>query len=77
MQKGLASLKVTISENKELVAKINKALESKRLKYGQRYCPCVLPTLHDEDHICMCNDFIENVPVGEYCHCGLYKKIEK
>ena len=63
-------MKVQVNEDKELVAKIRLALKEK-----DGYCPCVLGRLPESK--CMCKDFIENVAVGEYCHCGLYKKIEK
>lgn len=63
-------MKVKINEDKELVNLIRQ-----QIKENGGYCPCVIE--HNEDNKCMCKDFLENVSVGEYCHCGLYKKIEQ
>ena len=63
-------MKIQVSENKELVARIRLAL-----KENDGYCPCVLG--RSPESKCMSKDFIENTAAGEYCHCGLYKKIEQ
>ena len=63
-------MKAQLNENKEIVATIRAALKEK-----QGFCPCVVGCSPESK--CMCKDFIENTPVGEYCHCGLYKKIEQ
>lgn len=42
-----------------------------KLKENGGYCPCSI--IKDEDHKCMCRDFLENVKDGP-CHCGLYIK---
>lgn len=39
------------------------------------YCPCQLD--QNDDTRCICKDFRENIPVNEWCHCGLYYKTEK
>ena len=44
------------------------------LKNNGGYCPCRLDKTPETK--CVCKDFIENVKAGEYCHCGLYKKLE-
>lgn len=44
------------------------------LKANDWYCPCKIE--HIEENRCMCEDLRTRVPVGEYCHCGLYKKLE-
>ena len=44
------------------------------LKANDWYCPCKIE--HLVENRCICEDMRERVPVGEYCHCGLYKKIE-
>ena len=60
--------KIKITEDKEL-----KELILTRLKENQGYCPCSL--LKNQDTICMCKDFRENVKLGA-CHCGLYIKYQ-
>ena len=47
------------------------------LKENGFYCPCILDSFGKEEYKCPCKDFKENVPVGEYCHCGLYLKEEE
>lgn len=65
-----------LNKDKQVVERINKGLKIKKEKYGELYCPCILPTLHDTDHICPCKEFIEETPIGELCHCGKYQKID-
>jgi len=62
-------MKVQLNENVELVQEIKTAL-----KENEGFCPCEIEKTVDTK--CMCKDFRENVAVGEYCHCGLYKKIK-
>ena len=68
------TMKVITNPDKELVAEIRKQLEEKQQKYGRRFCPCVLPINHNDDTVCMCKDFRDQVEKGEpgECHCGLY-----
>lgn len=61
-------MRVSVSKDKELVAKIRK-----KLRENDGYCPCRLEKT--EDTKCMCKEFIEQKELGE-CHCGLYVKIE-
>ena len=67
---------VKLSEDKELVAEINKKLKENKEKYGKPFCPCVLPSMYtsenSNDYICMCKEFRKQES-GE-CHCGLYIK---
>ena len=63
-------MKIELTRNKELAQEIKS-----RLKAHGGYCPCVLD--QNPDTKCMCRDFKENITVGEYCHCGLYKKISE
>lgn len=63
-------MKIELNEDKELVATIRAALKEKN-----GYCPCVVGC--SEETKCICHDFKHNVAVGDYCHCGLYKKIEQ
>ena len=63
-------MKIQVNEDKEFVNKIRQAIKAK-----DGYCPCVIG--RQPESKCMCKDFIENTAVGEYCHCGLYKKIEQ
>ena len=62
-------MKVEVTKDKELAAQIRAGL-----KENAGYCPCVLE--HSPETKCMCKDFLENVQVGQYCHCGLYRKTE-
>lgn len=60
-------MKAKVVDNKDYVAEVRQAI-----KDNGGYCPCQL--LHNQDTKCMCKDFIENVPIGEECLCGLYIK---
>ena len=72
--------RMQINEDKELVNEIIKQLKENKEKYGKFYCPCVPSykycTQDADDYICPCKDFRTNVPIGELCHCGLYRKGE-
>ena len=46
------------------------------LKNNDGYCPCVMDSKGKEQYKCVCEDFRNNVQVGETCHCGLYIKDE-
>lgn len=65
------------TEDKELRDEIIKQLQENKKKYGKSYCPCVNPQFYNEDSICPCKDFRENVSIGKECHCGLWIKEEK
>ena len=70
-------MKVVINSDREIVQEIRKKLKENKQKYGQPYCPCAL--LHDENTICMCKEFREQIAngvVGE-CHCGLYVVVDE
>ncbi len=58
---------IKANPNREIVDSVRAAL-----KENGGYCPCSL--VKDEDHKCMCKDFIEQ-GLGP-CHCGLYIKVE-
>lgn len=58
---------IKTNSNREIVDSVRAAL-----KENGGYCPCSL--VKDEDHKCMCKDFIEQ-GLGP-CHCGLYVKVE-
>lgn len=47
-----------------------------KLKENGGYCPCVLNSYGKSEYKCMCKDFLNNVPAGQSCHCGLYIKEE-
>ena len=64
-------MKVHITEDKEVAATIRCAL-----KDNDGYWPCVYQSKGKPEYKCMCKDFLENVKVGEACHCGLYIKDE-
>ena len=63
-------MKVEITKDTDLAQEIKAGL-----KASGGYCPCEIEQTPDTK--CMCKDFRENVAVGEYCHCGLYKKIAR
>lgn len=68
-------MKVIINHDTELVAEIRSKLKENKEKYGKQYCPCVLPNNHNENTVCMCKEFrdqMERKEPGE-CHCGLYQ----
>ena len=58
---------IKTNSNREIVDSVRAAL-----KENGGYCPCSL--VKDEDHKCMCKDFVEQ-GLGP-CHCGLYVKVE-
>lgn len=64
-------MKLHLVDNKETVQIIREAL-----KKNDWYCPCVRDSKGKQEYKCICKDFIENVKVGETCHCGLYIKDE-
>ncbi len=64
-------MKLHLVDNKETVQVIREAL-----KNNDWYCPCVYQSKGKPEYKCICKDFIENVKVGETCHCGLYVKDE-
>ena len=61
-------MKVELNTDTVMVQEIRQAL-----KENGGFCPCEIEQTPDTK--CMCKDFRENVAVGDYCHCGLYKKI--
>ena len=60
-----------VTTNEELKNQIRDALEK-----NDWYCPSVDNSKGKPEYKCMCQDFINNTPVGESCHCGLYIKDE-
>lgn len=64
-------MKVHINPNKEIVEMIRQGL-----KENDGYCPCIYQSKGKSEYKCMCYDFLNNVQVGETCHCGLYIKDE-
>lgn len=56
-------------DNPGHIEKIRKAIEKKREKFGEGYCPCVTPKAHSEKTICPCEEYRKT----GVCHCGLYK----
>ena len=64
-------MKVHVTEDEELKQYIRAGL-----KDNDGYCPCILNSKGKPEYKCMCKDFIENVQVGQFCHCGLYIKDE-
>lgn len=70
-------MKKQFTEDIELRNEILSKLKENKEKYGECYCPCVIPSFYSEDTICPCKNFREEVSVGEECHCGLYIKISQ
>ena len=71
-------MKVITNPDKNLVTEIRSKLDENLKKYGNKFCPCVIPTHYNEDTICMCKEFrdqMERAELGE-CHCGLYIIVE-
>lgn len=63
-------MRFIVTQDKTHADKIRKALRE-----NDGYCPCRITK--DESSRCVCEDFIKNIKSGEYCHCGLYKKVEE
>ena len=64
-------MKLHVSDNEMVVKNIRAALRE-----NDGYCPCVYQSKGKQEYKCICKDFIENVQVGQTCHCGLYIKDE-
>ncbi len=64
-------MKLHVSDNEMVVKNIRAALRE-----NDGYCPCVYQSKGKPEYKCICKDFIENVQVGQTCHCGLYIKDE-
>lgn len=62
-------MKIEVIKDKEQAKLIRSAI-----KANGGYCCCSIEKT--EDTKCICKDFIENIPAGKYCHCGLYYKAE-
>lgn len=63
-------MKISLNENKDVVAKIKEGLKKKG-----GYCPCRIEKT--EDNKCMCKEFREQIADPDfegYCHCMLYYK---
>ncbi len=45
------------------------------LKKNGGFCPCIVNSLGKEEYRCPCKNFLEEVPIGGYCHCELFKKV--
>lgn len=65
-------MKAHVIENETIRNTIRAAL-----KANDGYCPCVVDSKNKLEYKCMCEDFLNNVPVGSSCHCGLYIKDEQ
>lgn len=62
-------MKVELNKDKDIVIEVQNALRK-----NDYYCPCKIE--HLPQNLCLCEDFRLRTAVGEYCGCGLYKKIE-
>lgn len=71
-------MRVITNPDKETVEIIRSNLKNNKAKYGKQYCPCVLPNNHNENTVCMCKEFRDQIERGELgeCHCGLYRIVE-
>ena len=74
-------MKMKVNDDIVLVGEIRAVLKKNKELYGKFYCPCVPTakycTQNDQDYVCPCKDFRENVKCGDTCHCGLYIKEEE
>lgn len=70
-------MSIILNKDRELVVEVRKQLSANIEKYGQPYCPCVVPYAYEldnnEDYICMCKEFREQEKGA--CSCGLYIKV--
>lgn len=64
--------KIELTTDKELLKEINNQLDTNYVLFGKRYCPCAI--IRDDDAVCPCKDFRENVKEGQ-CNCGKYIKV--
>ena len=51
-----------------------KAAVLEGLRQNKGYCPCVINSQNDPNYKCPCKEFREEIPIGEFCYCGLYMK---
>lgn len=63
-------MQFVVTPDKEHAEKIRAAI-----KKNGGYCPCRIEKTQDTK--CICKDFLENTKAGNFCHCGLYKKVEE
>lgn len=63
-------MKIEVTTDKEHFDKVKS-----RMKEIGGHCPCQIK--RTEDTKCICKNFREETPVGEWCICGIYKKIEE
>lgn len=70
-------MRLIFTKDTELKNEIISKLKENKNKYGKPYCPCVNPEMYNDDTICPCKNFRDNVSIGEECHCGLYIKVEQ
>lgn len=61
-------MKIEINNDKDVVAEVRAAL-----KNNDGYCPCQLEK--NDRTKCICKNFLEGEE--EWCHCGLYRKVEE
>lgn len=62
--------KYILVDDAEEVRRIRAAIEKKRERFGEGYCPCVTPLAHSADTICPCLEYRNS----GFCRCGLYKE---
>jgi ferredoxin-thioredoxin reductase catalytic subunit len=60
-------IKVVTNSDKNLVKEIRE-----KIKKNDGHCACAIT--FDDDNMCMCKDFREQIKEGKSgeCHCGLY-----
>lgn len=46
------------------------------LKENDGYCPCIYMSRGKPEYKCPCENFKNDIKVGETCYCGLYIKDE-
>ena len=69
-------MEIKLTNNEEHAKKIFDRLADNKVKYGERYCPCVNPKKYvseeKQDYICPCKPF-RDLEEG-MCHCQLFEK---
>lgn len=62
-------MKFHITEDKAISEIILRGLQE-----NDGYCPCIYESKGKPEYKCHCEDFRNNVKIGETCHCGLFIK---
>ena len=53
---------IRLSDDKELVIEIRKKLTENKDKYGEQFCPSVIPTKYVSSIVLIFNSYTSNIP---------------